>query len=63
MFAKLVAEEDHLVDLKKVFERLMKYNLKLNPTSVCLPTLGKLLGFDPDKVNAMTELPTPRTEK
>nr|XP_027118525.1 uncharacterized protein LOC113735729 [Coffea arabica]XP_027118526.1 uncharacterized protein LOC113735730 [Coffea arabica] len=28
--------EDHLVDLKKLFERLRKYNLKLNPANVLL---------------------------
>nr|XP_027095953.1 uncharacterized protein LOC113715852 [Coffea arabica] len=38
--------ENHLVDLKKLFERLRKYNLKLNPAKCAFgaPT-GKLMGF------------------
>nr|XP_027083616.1 uncharacterized protein LOC113705912 [Coffea arabica] len=38
--------ENHLVDLKKLFERLMKYNLELNPAKCAFEApAGKLLGF------------------
>jgi len=73
MIAKSAYEEDHLVNLKKLFERLRKYKLRLNP-SKC--TFGvryvKLLGFivsqrgievDPDKVRAILEMSHPCTEK
>lgn len=34
MIAKSKTEEDHMVDLKKVFDRLRKYQLKLNQANV-----------------------------
>ena len=38
--------ENHLIDLKKLFEKLRKYNLKLNPVKCAFRALaGKLLGF------------------
>ncbi|XP_070035321.1 uncharacterized protein [Nicotiana tomentosiformis] len=38
---------DHIADLKKVFDRLRKYNLKLNPTKCAFGVLaGKLLGLN-----------------
>ena len=38
--------EDHLVNLRKLFKRLRKYNLKLNPVKCNFGALaGKLLGF------------------
>nr|XP_027088541.1 uncharacterized protein LOC113709895 [Coffea arabica] len=38
--------EDHLMDLRKLFERLRKYNLKLNPAKCAFGApAGKLLGF------------------
>ena len=65
--------EDHLIDLKKLFERLRRYNLKLNPAKYAFgaPT-GKLLGFivskkgieiDPTKIKAIREMPVPKTQK
>ncbi|XP_070044559.1 uncharacterized protein [Nicotiana tomentosiformis] len=37
---------DHIADLKKFFDRLRKYNLKLNPTKCAFRVpAGKLLGF------------------
>ncbi|XP_071939148.1 uncharacterized protein [Coffea arabica] len=39
-------DKDHLVDLKKLLERLRKYNLKLNPAKCAFGApAGKLLGF------------------
>nr|XP_027067607.1 uncharacterized protein LOC113693243 [Coffea arabica] len=65
--------EDHLVDLKKLFERLRKYNLKLNPAKCAFGApAGKLLGFivskkgieiDPAKIKAIRDMPIPKSQK
>ena len=57
-------------DLRRFFERLRRYNLKLNPAKcvIGVPS-GKLLGFivnrggielDPSKIKAIQELPPPK---
>ena len=61
------------MNLKKLFDRLRKFQLKLNPAKCTFgATSGKLLGFivsergievDPDKIKAIQELPPPRTQK
>ena len=71
MIAKSQGEDDHVVNLKKLFERLRKFQLKLNPTKCTFGTTSeKLLGFvvskkrieiDPDKVRAIQDLPPPQT--
>ena len=64
---------DHLTHLRKFFERLCRYNLKLNPSKCAfgIPA-GKLLGFIvsrrgiklyPSKIKAIQELPPPKTRK
>ena len=73
MIAKSRTVEAHLVNLWKLFERLRKYKLRLNPAKCTFGVKsGKLLGFvvsqkgievDPDKVKAILEMPEPRTEK
>src|ERR1051325_6488975 len=73
MIAKSQTEEEHIVHLRKLFERLRKYKLRLNPNKCNFGVRsGKLLGFivsqigievDPDKVKAIQEMPTPHTEK
>jgi len=73
MIAKSASEEEHLVNLKKLFERLRKYKLRLNPSKYTFGVRsGKLLGFivsqrgievDPDKVRAILEMPHPVMEK
>jgi len=73
MIAKSRSEEEHLINLKKLFERLRKFKLRLNPAKCTFGVRsGKLLGFivsqrgievDPDKVHAIREMPHPRTEK
>jgi len=73
MIAKSRSKEEHLVNLRKLFERLRKFKLRLNPTKCTFGVRsGKLLGFivsqrgievDPDKVRAILEMPHPRTEK
>jgi len=73
MIAKSKSEEEHLVNLRKLFERLRKFKLRLNPAKCTFGVRsGKLLGFivsqkgievDPDKVRAILEMPHPCTEK
>jgi len=46
MITKSRSEEEHLVNLRKLFERLRKYKLRLNPKKCSFGVkLGKLLGF------------------
>ena len=64
---------DHLTHLKKFFDRLCHYNLKLNPAKCGFRVpAGKLLGFivsrrgielGPSKIKAIQELPLPKTRK
>ncbi|XP_050875865.1 uncharacterized protein LOC127079525, partial [Lathyrus oleraceus] len=73
MIAKSQSEEDHIDHLQKLFERLRKFRLRLNPAKCTFGVRsGKLLGFivsqrgievDPDKVRAIQEMPAPRTER
>ena len=73
MIAKSQSEEDHIDHLQKLFERLRKFRLRLNPAKCTFGVRsGKLLGFivsqrgievDPDKVRAIQEMPAPHTEK
>ena len=69
---KSKTQVDHVYDLRKFFERLRKYNLKLNPAKCAfgVPS-GKLLGFiisrrgielDPAKVKSIRELPPPKNK-
>lgn len=63
MIAKSETEEDHRVNLKKLFDRLRKFKLHLNPEKCNFGVRsGKLLGFivsqrgievDPNKVRAI----------
>jgi len=73
MIAKSGSEEEHLINLRKLFEGLRKFKLRLNPAKCTFGVKsGKLLGFivsqkgievDPDKVCAILDMPHPRTEK
>ena len=73
MIAKSRTEGEHLINLRKLFERLHKYQLRLNPAKYTFGVKsGKLLGFvvsqkgikvDPEKVKAILEMPEPHTEK
>jgi len=73
ILAKSKDEEDHVQVLRRLFERLRKYQLKLNPAKCSFGVkTGKLLGFivsgrgievDPDKAKAIQEMPAPKTEK
>ncbi|RDX92407.1 hypothetical protein CR513_25494, partial [Mucuna pruriens] len=64
--------EQHIEDLRKLFIRLRKYKLRLNPTKCTFGIkTGKLLGFvvnergievDLDKIKAIREMPVPKIE-
>ncbi|KAK8586273.1 hypothetical protein V6N13_082086 [Hibiscus sabdariffa] len=73
MIAKSQMEEEHLQNLRKLFLRLKKYKLRLNPAKCTFTvTSGILLGLivsqkgieiDPDKVRAIQDLSPPQTQK
>ena len=64
---------NHLTHLRKFFDRLRRYNLKLNPAKCAFGVpAGKLLGFivsrrgielDPSKIKTIQELPPPKMRK
>ena len=70
LVVKTKKRENHLNDLRKVFDRLQKYQLKMNPLKCAFGvTSGKFLGFvvryrgieiDPTKIKAIMEMPPPR---
>ncbi|RDY06362.1 Retrovirus-related Pol polyprotein from transposon 17.6, partial [Mucuna pruriens] len=72
MVAKSKTLEQHIEDLLKLFSRLRKYKLRLNPSKCTFGVkIGKLLGFvvnengikvDPDKVKAIREMPVPKSK-
>ena len=73
MIVKSEDRESHTVNLRKFFERIKEYRLRLNPQKCIFGvTTGKLLGFlvsdrrievDPSKIKAILEMPPPRSEK
>ena len=73
MIARSQTEEEHLGHLHKLFKRLKKYKLRLNPNKCTFGVRsGKLLGFvvsnkgievDPAKIKAIQEMPVPHSEK
>ncbi|RDX78067.1 Retrovirus-related Pol polyprotein, partial [Mucuna pruriens] len=73
MIAKSKTPKQHINDLRKLFERLREYQLKLNPAKCTFGVkTGKLLGFivnergielDPNKVKAIWNMLAPKSEK
>ena len=73
IIARSQTEEENLDHLHKLFERMKKYKLRLNPNKCTFRVRsGKLLGFvvsgkgikvDPAKVKAIQEMPVPHSEK
>jgi len=73
ILAKSKEEEDHMQVLRRLLERLWKYQLKLNPAKCSFGVkTGKLLGFivsgrgievDSDKAKAIQEMSAPKKEK
>ncbi|RDX90440.1 Retrovirus-related Pol polyprotein from transposon 17.6, partial [Mucuna pruriens] len=72
MIAKSKTLDQHVEDPRKLFERLQKYRLRLNPAKCTFGVkIGKLVGFivnqrgikvNPDKVRAIRNMPPPRTK-
>lgn len=71
MIFKSLTKEYHLADLKMIFERLRKDDLKLNPVNVFTATSCKLgfifsrcvITIDPTEIKSITEVPAPRMER
>src|ERR1051325_140495 len=73
MIARSQTEEEHLDHMRKLFDRLKKYKLRLNSSKCTFGVRsGKLLRFvvsgkgikvDPAKVKAIQEMLAPCTEK
>ena len=73
MIAKLRTPRDHLIDLRKLFKRLVNYRLMLNLNKCVFGASSRnLLGFivnqrgievDLAKVQAIRDMPMPKTEK
>ena len=72
MIAKSREFEDHLACMRKLFDCLRRYKLRLNPKKCIFGvSSGKLLGYiisqrgidvDPSKARAIVEMPPPTTE-
>ena len=73
LIAKSRENGSQVENLRKLFKRLRKFQLKLNPAKCTFGAIfGKLLGFivrrkgievDPDKIKAIQNLPPLRTQK
>lgn len=73
LLGKSKTREEHPMILKKIFERLEQYKLRLNPKKCVLEVTSRnLLGFivsrrgievDPTKVKAIMEIPPPHNLK
>ena len=73
MIVKSKSKDGHFVALRKFFERLRKFGMRLNPKKCTFGvTSGKLLGFlimqrrievDPSKIKAMADMAPPKNEK
>ena len=70
LVVKTKRREDHLVELRSVFNRLRKYQLKMNPRKCSFGvTFEKFLGFivrhrdieiDQSKIEAIQKMPEPK---
>ena len=73
MIVKSKDRPGHIVALRKFFERLRKYNMRLNPAKCTFGvTSRKLLSYvissrgieiDPTKIKAILSMPPPKIEK
>ena len=73
MIVKSKSKDGHFVALRKFFERLRKFGMRLNPKKCTFGvTSGKLLGFlitqrgievDPSKIKAIADMAPPKNEK
>ena len=73
MIVKFITRGGYITNLRKFFERIKKYKLRLNPNKCTFGvTIGKLLGhivsirgieMNPIKIKTIFEMPLPKTEK
>ena len=73
MIVKSKLPEDHIRDLEQTFDKLRKYQVRLNPAKCAFGVpAGKFLGFmltnrgieaNPDKCRAVLDMQPPRTKK
>uniref|UniRef100_A0A2N9FG73 RNase H type-1 domain-containing protein n=1 Tax=Fagus sylvatica TaxID=28930 RepID=A0A2N9FG73_FAGSY len=73
VLVKSKKDDDHLADLKKTFQALRRYNMKLNPANCVFEvSSGKFLGFmvsqrlieaNPDKIKVIIKMSPPKTVK
>ena len=73
MIVKSKDREGHIANLRKLFKRIKKYRLRLNPYKCNFGvTTRKLLGFlvsdkgievDPSKIKGILDMPPPKSEK
>jgi len=73
MIGKSKEREGHIINLRKLFEGIKEYRLRLNPQKCTFGvTTGKLLGFlvcdrgievDPSKNKTILEIPPPKSKK
>ena len=73
MIVKSKDKGGHIINLRKFFERIKEYRLRLNPQKCSFGvTVGKLLGFlvsdrgievDLSKIKAILDMPPPKSEK
>ena len=73
MIVKSTTRGEHITNLRKFFERIKKYKLRLNPNKGTFGVIArKLLGhmvssrgieIDPIKIKAILEMPLPKMEK
>ena len=73
MIVKYKEREVHIINLRKFFERIKEYRMRLNPQKCTFGvTAGKLLGFlvsdrgmevDPSKIKAILEIPPFKSKK
>ena len=73
MIVKSYDRADHLVALERFFQRIRKFKLRLNPKKhIYGVSSEKLVGYmvnergievNPDKIRALLDMPTPKTEK
>ena len=73
MIVKYKEREVHIINLRKFYERIKEYRMRLNPQKCTFGvTAGKLLGFlvsdrgmevDPSKIKAILEIPPFKSKK
>jgi hypothetical protein len=72
MIVKSATRGEHITNLRKFFEMIKKYKLRLNPNKCTFRVIAGTLGYlvssrgievDPTKIKAILEMLPPKTEK